>query len=499
MRLSKENLAHMRNPAVSTPPDSVFGLPERVLQFGTGVLLRGLPDYFIDKANRQGLFNGRIAVVKSTQTGPASEFQRQDNLYTLCVKGIQEGKPVEENIICSAISRVLSAGTEWKEVLACARNPVLRVVISNTTEVGLDLHLERIGHHPPVSFPGKLLAVLKERFDHFHGTPESGLVIIPTELIPGNGDKLKSVLLTLADHNQLDKSFIQWLQKHNRVCNSLVDRIVPGKPDDQTIKEFERQFGYEDDLLTVAEVYRLWAIEGDARVREVLSFADADEGVIIAPDIEIYRELKLRLLNGTHTLSCGVSFLAGIGTVYEAMGNPAVSGFISDLMKNEIAPAVPYPISSAEKLAFAERVLDRFRNPHLRHLWINITVQYSAKMKMRVLPVLLQHYKNLQTVPARIAFGFAAWIVFMRVKGQNDGEYFGEWRGVRYPVKDDQAPYFFSTWARAGDEGLVQAVLRHEPFWGTNLAALPGFEITVEKNLQAILRAGIIPSLSELS
>ena len=118
---------------VIVPDESIFELPEKVLQFGTGVLLRGLPDYFIDKANRQGIFNGRIVVVKSTDSGDASAFEKQDNLYTLCIRGIENGKKVEENIICSAISRVLSAKGEWDSILACAHNPQMQIIISNTT------------------------------------------------------------------------------------------------------------------------------------------------------------------------------------------------------------------------------------------------------------------------------------------------------------------------------------------------------------------------------
>jgi tagaturonate reductase len=58
-------------------------LPDKVLQFGTGVLLRGLCDYFIDKANRRRIFNGRVVVVKSTSGGDANAYDKQDNLYTL--------------------------------------------------------------------------------------------------------------------------------------------------------------------------------------------------------------------------------------------------------------------------------------------------------------------------------------------------------------------------------------------------------------------------------
>src|ERR1700761_9154044 len=130
MNLSKENLAAIKAAGIVKPADGLFELPEKVLQFGTGVLLRGLPDYFIDKANRQGLFNGRIVVVKSTDSGDAGAFDRQNGLYTLCVRGIEDGRKVEENIVCSAISRVLSARDQWADILALAHSPEMRIVIS---------------------------------------------------------------------------------------------------------------------------------------------------------------------------------------------------------------------------------------------------------------------------------------------------------------------------------------------------------------------------------
>ncbi len=171
-----------------------------------------------------------------------------------------------------------------------------------------------------------------------------------------------------------------------------MDRIVPGRPDKATGQQLQQDLGYKDELLSISEVYRLWAIEGDEKVRSVLSFAQADPGVIIEPDIEIYRELKLRLLNGTHTLSCGLAFLAGHVTVKNAMDDPAFSAFVTDLMLKEIAPSIPYDLPLRDAMDFGIQVLDRFRNPHIQHQWISITMQYSSKMKMRDLPVLLKHY-----------------------------------------------------------------------------------------------------------
>ncbi|HXB95138.1 MAG TPA: hypothetical protein VNU70_08270, partial [Puia sp.] len=280
MQLSKENLAAIRNHAVILPDASVFTLPERVLQFGTGVLLRGLPDYFIDKANRQGLFNGRVVVVKSTDSGDAGVFPRQDGLYTLCIRGIEDGHKVEENIVCSAISRVLSARDQWEEILQLAHTPEMQIIVSNTTEVGIQLVEDDIRQSPPVSFPGKLLAFLHRRYAAFNGSPDSGMVIVPTELIVDNGKKLADIVRQLARKAGLEDGFFAWMEDHCRFCSSLVDRIVPGKPDGAALQQLTHDLGYTDDLLAIAEVYRLWAIEGDEKVRSVLSFAAADPGVV---------------------------------------------------------------------------------------------------------------------------------------------------------------------------------------------------------------------------
>ena len=190
MLLSKLNLKKMDAGNVSVFDESLFSLPEKVLQFGTGVLLRGLPDYFIDKANKKGIFNGRVVVVKSTDGGDAVAFDNQDGLYTLCMRGLVNGQSVEENVISASISRVLAAATQWKEVIQCAYNPELSIIISNTTEVGIELVNEDISSQPPISYPAKLLAFLYERYKAFEGSSTAGMVIVPTELISDNGKRL---------------------------------------------------------------------------------------------------------------------------------------------------------------------------------------------------------------------------------------------------------------------------------------------------------------------
>jgi tagaturonate reductase len=492
MLLSKINLKNIEAGNTTFSNESLFALPERVLQFGTGVLLRGLPDYFIDKANKKGVFNGRVVVVKSTDGGDAVAFDNQDGLYTLCMRGLVNGQSVEENVICSAISRVLSAATQWELVLKCAHSSELNIIISNTTEVGIELVKEHINANPPSSYPAKLLAFLYERYKAFDGSAKAGMVIVPTELISDNAKKLKAIIFELAEFNGLEDNFIQWLEQHNHFCNSLVDRIVPGKPSADKKSLLEAQLGYQDDLITMSEVYSLWAIEGNQQVKEVLSFASVDERVIITDDITQFKELKLRLLNGTHTMSCGVAFLAGFTTVKQAMADKALGNFVKQLMVKEIARAIPYPVVEKEATDFSAKVIDRFSNPTIEHQWISITLNYTSKLKMRVVQVLHRYTELYSAVPEKISIGFAAWLLFMKVVKKEGNVYFGELNGQPYPIKDEMAEYFFTHWKNLSTENLVKTVLSDLALWDADLTKIPGFENSVTDNLVQIMQEGVL-------
>ena len=498
MLLSKNNIGQIAKRAgLDVPDEKIFELPERVLQFGTGVLLRALPDYFIDKANKQGLFNGRVVIVKSTD-GDSNAFDQQDGLYTVCVRGVENGTTVVENIINASVSRVLSARSDWPLILKCAYNPEMKIIISNTTEIGIQLVPDKIYSEPPVSFPGKLLSFLFERFKAFKGTKESGMVIVPTELITDNGTKLESIVLELAHQNNLDFKFIEWLENHNTFCNSLVDRIVPGKPNSADSKKIETELGYKDELLTMSEVFRLWAIEGDAKVNETLCFSKADEGVIITPDITLFKELKLRLLNGTHSFNCGLAFLSGFNITRDAMNDAVYGKFTKELMHNEIAPAIPFDIDNKVKEDFANKVFERFCNPFIDHQWQSITVQYTSKMKMRNIPLLERHYELYNTVPLRMAAGFAGFLLYMKVTRLQNGKYFGERNGELYEVKDDSAEYFHQVWENNDQEKVASIVMQNEELWGTDLTKLPGLLQTVQEQLNEFRTVGVLKAISRI-
>lgn len=467
-------------------------LPEKVLQFGTGVLLRGLPDYFIEQANRQGLFNGRIVVVKSTGQGTTDEFERQDGLYTLHIKGLQHGKAVQERMLVSAISRVLHAASQWEEIKKVAVSPEVSVVVSNTTEVGIVLdEKDDLGAVPPSSFPGKLTALLYHRFRHFNGDPEMGWVILPTELISDNGSQLKHIVLQLAQRHNLGDAFTAWLEEACDFCNTLVDRIVPGKLAPADAAAQEAQLGYRDELAIMAEPFRLWAVEADSeRVRRRLSFAAADAGMVIAPDIRKFKELKLRLLNGTHTFSCALAILCGFTTVKEAMQDAVFARYVSQLMRREIVPAiVGGPISEGEALAFADSVIDRFSNPFLDHRWLSISMNFTSKMRMRNVALLQQYIDKRQQPPKRMALGFSAYLLFM--KGTAAG---GE---EPYAIQDEHAGYFADAWNGGDHRQVVDTVLRNESLWGVDLSQWEAFAGLVKHGLGQLLEGNALELIKQ--
>lgn len=492
MQLTKSNIKKIiPGDNLFIPPASALSLPEKVLQFGTGVLLKGLPDFLIHKANLKGEFNGSIVMVKSTGNGDCTSVAAQDGLYTVCVRGIKSGKKINENHIISSVSRCLSAATEWDSVLECAANPDMQVIISNTTEVGITLVKDNIHNSPPVSFPGKLLAFLYQRFKIFHADTDKGMVIIPTELIPGNAEKLLSIVLELAHQNGLEIAFIDWLENANEFCNSLVDRIVPGKLKEDEQVKLETTLGYKDENLIMSESYALWAIESSSdKVKNILSFADVAEGVIIAADINKFRELKLRLLNAAHSFSAGLAVLSGFDTVKIAMDNNLFENFLENLMVNEIIPCIVNgTIREDEAIGFANEVLDRFRNEFIEHKWLSITMQYSSKMYMRTVE-LIEKYNSRHEQPApHMALGMAAHILFM--KSTASGNLFsGIANDQSYTITDNNAAFYADAWKAGAISIVVKTVLQNTELWGIDLCSLPGFEPEVIHWLDVLIAKG---------
>lgn len=491
------------NNTLYLPKKAQIESPDKIVQFGSGALLRGLIDFFIDKAQREGTFNGRVAIVNNTKSGRSTRFNEQDGLFTLCVEGFAKGETVKEYIVNAAISKALPAADHWQDILAYARNPEVNTVVSNTTEIGITLQKDDdLQANPPQSFPGKLTAYLYERFLTLGGSADSGMLILPTELILDNGSKLKDIVLELAVINRLGSDFTDWIKEHNIFCNTLVDRIVPGEPEEAKQQKIEEELGFEDQLLTVSEVYRLFAVEGDKeKILAKAPWLATDEGIIISKDITPYRERKLRILNGGHTISVAAGYLCVLETVYDCMEDEVMSQFISNVIKKEIVPTLE--IDQKMAMEFAEDVLDRFRNPFLNHKLISITLQYSSKMNMRNGLTFKRYYDKYGHVPELMCAGFAAYLMFLRPVKKEDEKYYGEFNGQYYPINDSEADYFYQLWMDADlndpvlVNDVVDKILLHQ-LWEQDLKNMGDFAAKVKHYLGEFVQKGVKATLADI-
>jgi tagaturonate reductase len=212
----------------------------------------------------------------------------------------------------------------------------------------------------------------------------------------------------------------------------------------------------------------------------------------------LFKELKLRLLNGTHSFNCGLAFLSGFNITREAITDKIFSVFAKNLMHKEIAKAIPFAIDEKVKEDFANRVFERFCNPFIDHQWLSITVQYTSKMKMRNIPLLLRHYELNDSPPIHMATGFAGFLLYMKVIKKENGKYFGERNGAEYEIKDDSAEYFYNAWKNNTPDKLTTDVMSNEELWSTDLTALPGFLQAVQEQLHDMIANGVLQTISQL-
>ena len=482
---------------LSIPSDAQLGLPVRAVQFGTGALLRGLVDALLDDANRKGLFGGRVVMIGSTGSGRDRAINDQSGLFTLVVQGLVDGEAKREFHVISAVNRALAASTQWAEVLHCAENPALELIFSNTTEIGIVLDeadaASEPASGPPRSFPGKLAAFLLHRARRCGYDEARAPIVIPTELIEGNGDKLREIVVTLATRWNTEPEFHRWLAAV-RFCNTLVDRIVPGAPSEEYAAELRQLLPYDDGMITIAEPYRLFAIEGDAALRDRLRFPAADEGIIVADSITPYRLRKVRLLNGAHTSFVSLAILAGCRTVREAVEHPALGAFLRTVLLDEIVPSVDVP--GAER--FAREVLSRFANPFLQHQLWDITLQGTTKFRVRVVPSIQDYLRATGSIPRGLALGFAGFLAFQ------DGTLQAARRAAGDPVPADAAGESIqSRWRDLANgsvelRSFVHAVCADTNLWGADLTTLPGFVDAVTEHLAIVREQGAVAAIELL-
>ena len=484
-QISKQWLVNHNQPVI---PDNT---PVRIMQFGEGGFLRAFVDFIFKKLNDSKNFTGAVQVVQPIPQGLVENLKKQDYVYSLVLRGMENGKVMDEATFVDVIKDGLNPYDEWARFIDSSANPDLRYVVSNTTEAGIVYSKTDLPDTCPETFPAKVAAMLAARYDAVNGAADKGLIFLPCELIEKNGDKLKdAVLKHLADWNLAD-SVGKWTADSCIFYNTLVDRIVTGFPRGDA-EAIWNKLDCRDDLLDVGEYFLLWVIEGPAVLKNEIPFEKTGLDVIVTDNLKPYRDRKVRVLNGAHTGNVLAAYLAGVDTVGDMMADSQLGAFLKTMVREEILPGVKLP--DAEKNSYAEAVFERFQNPFVRHELLSISLNSVSKWKVRILPSLHDYMAEKKAVPAKLAFSLAALIAFY--KGSWNGEdYQGDRDGSPYPIRDDKPilDAFHAAWTKqAGDaRALAREIMSNTSFWDEDLTAIPGLLDTVSSFLTAINTAGV--------
>lgn len=416
---------------------------ETVIQFGEGGFLRGFADYFFQKLQDKGLFDGSVVIVQPIEKGMCSVLEQQGCEYNLFLRGIDNGQVVDEHTHIDIISRCVNPYENFESYMKLAENPDFRFIVSNTTEAGIEyVDSNQFTDAPARSFPGKLTQLLYKRFR----LGLKGFIILSCELIDHNGEELEKCCLRYADLWGLGEEFKTWLVQENDFCSTLVDRIVTGFPRDEH-EELCRRIGEQDDMMDTAEIFHLWVIQGSHE--DELPLQKAGFHVVWTDNVDPYKKRKVRILNGAHTSMVLGAHLYGLKTVGECLKDEKVSALLRKCIFGEIIPAIG---DTEDNRKFGEAVLERFSNPFIKHMLLSIALNSVSKFRARVLPTILEYRDMFGSCPQGLTFSLAALIAFYRTDDANDSQEIMDFMKTA-PVED---------------------ILKREDYWGQDLSPLLG-------------------------
>lgn len=345
-------------------------MTQRIIQFGTSRFLQAHVDLFVHEARLAGQDIGPITIVQASgapeRAGRVAAFGRPEG-YPVIVRGMVDGTPREHTVQVTAVDQGLSAAADWDTLKTLFGEA--GYVVSNMGDAGYRVAPEDRGAAllaggVPVSFPGKLTALLHHRFSH-GGAP---IAVLPCELINRNGDVLRAEVRGLAAESGAGDAFIAWLDTSVVFANTLVDRIVsePIEP-----------------VGAVAEPYALWAIERQPGLRVPF----VHPSLVLADDLEPFERLKLHILNLGHTVLAEIwqSEARPAGeTVRQILADPGVFQRLQAIYEREVLPGFAARGMGDEAPAYMAVTLDRFRNPFLDHRIADIAQNHAVKVERRI-------------------------------------------------------------------------------------------------------------------
>ena len=460
----------------------------KIMQFGEGNFLRAFTDWIIQKMNDSKKYEGHVVVVQPLNFGRIKELQEQDGLFTLYLQGLNNGEVVKTHEVIDVLDDFVNPYSEYDKFLRYAESEDLEVVISNTTEAGIVLDETDIDFTvTPKTFPGKVLALLRHRYEHFNSDVTKGLSFICCELIDYNGEALRKCVLDLAKIKGYEEEFINWINTACHFTSTLVDRIVPGYPRDE-IKEITEELGYIDNNIVKGEIFHLWVLQKEETIQRLFPCDKVGLNVIYADSITPYKQRKVKILNGCHTCLVPVSYLYGIDTVRESIEDELVGRFCKEFVFDEVVPTIALPHD--QMVSFANSVFERYLNPFVRHELMSIALNSISKYKARVMQTVKDYYQINNSLPTHAMFSLASLIKF----------YFGVRKENETIKLNDDPRYieFFENLKKEilSEEEIVRRVLANVDMWDEDLNKFANMHDVVSSYLKLINEKGMKEALA---
>ena len=437
-----------------------------IVHLGLGAFFRAFGAIYVEDAVRISGGDWGIIGVSLQSPGTRDKLAQQDFVYTAVTQNPDGGETFRKVEI---VQDVLVAPENPEAVLAAMANPAIRIVTLTVTEKGYchdpatgalnfahpDI-IHDLEHALPRSAPGFLVRALQRRRDAGHPP----FTVLTCDNLPENGKLVGRAVLDLA--RKLDPSLADWIAAEGRFPSTMVDRITPAtKPED--IDRLAQKTGYRDEAPVLCEPFRQWVVEDDfvpaygAGARPDLAAAGAE----MVSDVTPYENMKLRMLNGTHSSLAYLGYLAGHESIAETVADPVFASFVKRLWREEIIPSF-MPAEGVDIEAYADALYERYSNPAIRHRTWQIAMDGSQKLPQRILATIADNLAAGRKCPG-LMLAVAGWMRY--VSGLDE-------KGQPIDVKDPLAQRLRELSDAAGTpEQKVAALLSVREVFSAGLAA----------------------------
>jgi fructuronate reductase len=405
-----------------------------------------------------------ICGVTQRSTAVVEQLRPQDNLYAV----LQRGSAGDSLRVVGSVAETIFGRDEPDLLNRRFVDPDVKVITLTVTEKGyrrdgagrLDLTdplvQADIAGPPAVTAIGQLVRGLQQR-SRLTGAP---VTVVSCDNLTGNGAALARLVedFCAALPSAEGEALIAWGRDSVRFPSSMVDRIVPATTAEDRA-EAQDLLGLEDRGLVVAETFLQWVIEDDfAAGRPAWERAGAE----LTDDVAPYEEMKLRTLNGTHSMLAYLGALAGHDTIAEAVREPRLADAATQLITADVIPTLRAP-AGTDLTAYGRQVLERFANPALRHRTVQVAMDGSQKLPLRLLGTIRDRLAAGET-PQWATLAVAGWMTY--VAAQHDRH------GRPLPLDDPMAETLRAAVGRTLEaKGIVDGLLGVREVFDTELAA----------------------------